>query len=67
MTNPFDWRNQPKKVDWKDIDLAGRISRSMSAHICQQRSSGHEPSLVCDFSAHTAGDPRKYVTYRGKR
>lgn len=67
MSNPFDWRNQPPKIDWSQLHMAGRISATMSERVNKKREEGKEPSLIGELSAKTASDPRKFVTKKGKK
>ena len=58
--NPFDWKNQPPKINWQQQDYEQRISRGTSAWVCENRARGHEPSIT----GTTSRDPRHFVVRR---
>lgn len=44
MTNPFDWKNQPSKIDMRDLNIANKCSYQQSVVVNNRRAQGIEPS-----------------------
>lgn len=45
MTNPFDWKNQPAKINMRDLATAQKNSYQQTAVINRRRAKGEEPSI----------------------
>lgn len=60
MSNPFDWKNQPSKINMRDLDIANKCSYQQSAIINRRRAKGEEPSII--YSEKSPGvEPKKFV------
>jgi len=60
MTNPFDWKNQPAKINMRDLNIANRNSYQQSMVINKRRAQGIEPSLPYSPKSNDA-EPKKFA------
>ena len=44
--NPFDWRNNPKRIDMTDVNTAKKSSYQQTAVINKKRAQGVEPVSI---------------------
>jgi hypothetical protein len=60
VVSPFDWKNQPPKIDMSDLSTAQKNSYQQTAVVNRRRAQGIETSLP--FSANSNdGQPQNFV------
>jgi hypothetical protein len=59
MSNPFDWRNEPSKINLKEFETSRRTSYQASRAVNEIRKRGIEPSSAASLrtAQHITADP----------
>jgi hypothetical protein len=64
VSNPFDWKNSPPKIDWSDLRRNAATSQASTAAVNEKRKRGIEPvsvGVLSDRPAKHDFSPKQFV------